>query len=335
MTFHRDTDTGIGHTSALGDTAPSDDVIVAASGLSKRFEQRQVVSDLSFSVARGRAYGLLGPNGSGKTTTVRMLNGILSPDAGEVTLFGERVTARNADALRSRIGVQTDTSLYDTLSARENLRTWGALYGLSPKILDSRVDEVLQVMDLSTRADSLAGEFSKGMRQKLAIGRAVMHQPDLLFLDEPTAGLDPEASADLLTYLTQMIRSLNTTLIICTHQLHGLEALCDDVGILKSGELLRTGSVEGLLRERWPHHRYMLSVAGSAERAAQVVAAVTGHPPQVGDDGELEFSTSDTARVPELVSALVREEVGVQAIVPRTPTIEQLYFATLNEEVSP
>lgn len=197
-------------------TRASRDTIVTASALSKGFGDRQVVSDLSFSVARGRAYGLLGPNGSGKTTTVRMLTGLLTPDQGEVALFGEPVNATSADGLRRRIGVQTDTSLYDTLSARENLRTWGALYGVRPRALNERVDEVLEVLGLSARADSLAGEFSKGMKQKLAIGRAILHQPELLFLDEPTAGLDPEASADLIAYLTQMIRSLNTTVIICT-----------------------------------------------------------------------------------------------------------------------
>lgn len=308
------------------------DTIVAASALSKGFENRQVVSDLSLSVARGRAYGLLGPNGSGKTTIVRMLTGLLTPDQGEVALFGEPVNATSADGLRRRIGVQTDTSLYDTLSARENLRTWGALYGVRPALLNERVDEVLDVLGLATRADSLAGEFSKGMKQKLAIGRAILHQPELLFLDEPTAGLDPEASADLIEYLTQMIRSLNTTVIICTHQLHGLETLCDDIGIIRSGKLLSTGAVDALLRRRWPEDRYTLTVGGDLARAAQLVRSVVDREPETRSDGALAFSTPDAARVPELVTALIAEQIPVHALVPVTPTIEQYYFATLNEE---
>lgn len=332
MTHDREREPHMAASPASTSTRASQDTIVTASALSKGFGDRQVVSGLSFSVARGRAYGLLGPNGSGKTTTVRMLTGLLTPDQGDVALFGEPVNATSADGLRRRIGVQTDTNLYDTLSARENLRTWGALYGVAPRALNERVDEVLDVLGLSARANSLAGEFSKGMKQKLAIGRAILHQPELLFLDEPTAGLDPEASADLIEYLTQMIRSLNTTVIVCTHQLHGLETLCDDIGIIRSGELLSTGAVDDLLRRRWPEHRYTLTVGGDPARAAHLVSSIVGRTPGTSSDGVLTFSAPDRARVPELVTALVGESIPVHSIVPVTPTIEQYYFATLNEE---
>ena len=223
------------------------EVAVSAEGLTKRFDDRLVVSDLSFRVGRGQAFGLLGPNGAGKTTTVRLLTGLLTPDAGTVTLFDERVHAGNADALRNRIGVQTDTNLYETLSARENLRAWGSLYGLRQPALGRRIDAVLETMGLSHRADSLVGEFSKGMRQKLAVGRAILHEPEMLFLDEPTAGLDPEAAADLIANLTEMMRDHRTSVIICTHQLHGLETLCDEIGIIRSGSLLTAGGVDDLV----------------------------------------------------------------------------------------
>ncbi|MBU4337475.1 MAG: ABC transporter ATP-binding protein [Actinobacteria bacterium] len=307
------------------------DTTVQASGLSKRFGSREVLSGLSFRVDRGRAFGLLGPNGSGKTTTVRLLTGLLTPDGGDVTLFGEPVSPTNADLLRRRIGVQTDTNLYETLSARENLRTWGALYGLHRNALDARVAEVLAALGLDDRAGSLVGELSKGMRQKLAVGRAVLHEPELLFLDEPTAGLDPEASADLIDYLKAMIRSLNTTVIICTHQLHGLESLCDDIGILRNGRLLTSGPVDRLLRQRWPEHRYSITVGADVARAQEIVASVVGRPPAVGTAADLRFSTADEAQVPEIVAALVRHGIPVLTVIPDQPTIEQLYFATLDE----
>lgn len=305
--------------------------IVRAAGISKRFGDRDVVSDLSFSVARGRAFGLLGPNGSGKTTTVRLLTGLVTPDRGDISLFGERVTPTSADLLRRRIGVQTDTNLYETLSARENLRTWGALYGIGRHDIDERIDEVLTVLGLRERAGSLVGEFSKGMRQKLAVGRAVMHEPELLFLDEPTAGLDPEAAADLIEYLKRMIRSLNTTVIICTHQLHGLESLCDDIGIIRDGRLLISGAVEDLLARRWPQRRYSLAVGGDLSSAREIVASVTGKQPGVDSDGRLGVSTDDDGAVAAIVAALVHGGVPVRAVIPEVPTIEQLYFATLNE----
>jgi ABC-type multidrug transport system ATPase subunit len=305
---------------------------VCADRLTKRFGDREAVSALSFSVSRGRAFGLLGPNGSGKTTTIRLLNGLLTPDDGSVALFGEPVTARNADALRQRIGVQTDTNLYETLSARENLRIWGALYGIGRSTLEGRIDEVLETFGLSERADSLAGEFSKGMRQKLAIGRAIIHQPELLFLDEPTAGLDPEAAAELISYLKQMIRVSNTTVVISTHQLAGLELLCDDIGIIKQGHLLAAGPVEELLQRQWPGNRYSVSVDGGQGEARRIAASLA----TVEDaaEGEFTFGADDDSTVSEVVAALVGAGVGVRAVIPLHPTIEDFYFTTLDKEVA-
>ncbi|WP_187365080.1 ABC transporter ATP-binding protein [Cellulosimicrobium cellulans] len=311
---------------------------VEVAGLTKRFGDREALADVSFRVGTGHAFGLLGPNGSGKTTTVRLLTGLLTPDAGDVALFGVRVTPASGDALRRRIGVQTDTHLYGTLSARDNLRTWGTLHGVGRRALDERVDAVLEMLGLGERAESLVGVLSKGMRQKLAVGRAILHEPDLVFLDEPTAGLDPEASADLIDHLRQMIRSSSTTVIICTHQLHGLETLCTDVGILDRGRLLTAGPVDTLLRRRWPEHRYALTVGGDARRARAVIEAALGGAARVGLGaagadvaGRVDLATPDAGTVPAAVAALVRDGIPVHAVVPNRPTIEQLYFATLDE----
>lgn len=303
---------------------------VTADHLTKRFGEREAVSQLTFSVGRGRAFGLLGPNGSGKTTTIRLLNGLLTPDGGVVTLFGEQVTARSADALRQRIGVQTDTSLYDTLSARENLRIWGSLYGVARRALDHQVDAVLETFGLTDRADSLVGEFSKGMRQKIAVGRAVIHEPELLFLDEPTAGLDPEAAAELIDYLKRMIHARSTTVVISTHQLAGLESLCDDIGIIMQGRLLAGGPVDELLRLEWPGHRYGLRVDGDRDHARQIVRSLATT--DSGTDEEIAFHTDDEGTVSGIVAALVRAGIGVRAVVPQHPTIEEFYFATLDKE---
>ncbi|GAB3633505.1 ABC transporter ATP-binding protein [Microbacterium shaanxiense] len=303
---------------------------VTADHLTKRFGEHEAVTALSFTVARGRAFGLLGPNGSGKTTTIRLLNGLLTPDGGTVTLFGEQVTAKNADGLRQRIGVQTDTNLYDTLSARENLRAWGALYGLDRRSLDHRVDEVLGAFGLDSRSESLVGEFSKGMRQKLAIGRAVIHEPELLFLDEPTAGLDPEAAAELIDYLKRMIQARSTTVVISTHQLAGLESLCDDIGIIKQGRLLTAGPVDDLLQHEWPGNRFSLRVEGDLDVANRIVASLATT--DIGADDELAFHTEDEGTVSEIVATLVRAGIAVRAVVPQHPTIEEFYFTTLDKE---
>jgi len=310
---------------------PTMTAVLTATNLSKSFGTREAVSDLTFSVAPGRAFGLLGPNGAGKTTTVRMLTGLLAPTGGEVSLFGETLTRANADALRARVGVQTDTNLYEALSVRENLRVWGELYGLTAAAVPRRTVEVLEVLGLSDRIDSLVGELSKGMRQKLSVGRAVLHEPELLFLDEPTAGLDPEAAVDLIDYLKQMIRGLRTTVVICTHQLHGLESLCDDVGILKEGQLVVAGDVQQLLRRRWPRYGYTIAVDGDLGLAASTVSAVVGEPVQGVDRGHLDVSVDDEDTISSVVEALVRAGLRVRAVVPRRPTLHDLYFAAIDD----
>ncbi len=304
---------------------------VVAAGLSKTFGSREAVYDLSFSVGQGRAFGLLGPNGAGKTTTVRLLTGLIGPTRGEITLFGERLTRGNADALRARIGVQTDTNLYESLSAKDNLRTWGELYGLGARDVARRTADVLEVMDLSDRADSLVGELSKGMRQKLSVARAVLHEPELLFLDEPTAGLDPEAAEELIAYLTEMIRAMRTTVIICTHQLHGLEQLVSDVGILHRGRLAVAGTVDDLLRRRWPLHRYSVAVAERRDRAAAIVSGLVSSVEDGAPDSRVDFAVEDRATVSAVVAALVADGIPVRAVVPRDPTLRDLYFATLEQ----
>ena len=307
---------------------------MVASGLTKLFGGRAVVSDLSFHVSAGRAFGLLGPNGAGKTTTVRLLTGLVTPSRGTVTLFGQTLTKFNADALRARIGVQTDTNLYETLSVRDNLRFWGELHGLTSPTIERRIGEVLKVLGLSDRIDSLVGELSKGMRQKLSVGRAVLHEPDLLFLDEPTAGLDPEASADLIDYLKDMIRTLHTTVIICTHQLQGLEALCDDVGILNNGSLVAVGEVRQLLHQRWPEHEYLLAVDGDLAVAQQVVTSVVGGPVKIEPaDCGLRFCLAQQEKISAVVAALVGGGLRIRAVIPQQPTIQDLYFDTIDNGV--
>ena len=170
------------------------------------------------------------------------------------------------------------------------------------------------------------------MRQKLSVGRAVLHEPDLLFLDEPTAGLDPEASADLSDYLKEMIRTLHTTVFICTHQLQGLESLCDDIGILKNGRLVAVGEVRQLLHQRWPERRYVLAVDGDPASAQKIVTSLVGGSVEIdATDGNLRFSVANEESISPVVAALVRNQIQIRAVIPQQPTIQDLYFATIND----
>lgn len=304
-------------------------MILSVTNLTRRYDDRVVVDDLSFHVTPGRAFGLLGPNGAGKTTTVRLLNGLIAPSSGTITVFGETLTARNAARLRERIGVQTDTELYTTLTARENLTTWGELYGLRGRRLASRVSDILDIMQLTSRADTLVGGFSKGMRQKVAVGRALIHEPGLLYLDEPTAGLDPEATADLISYLTDMMARTNTTVVFCTHQLHGLEALCDDVGIMIAGHMAVSGPIDELRTRRWPHPIVRFRTADPATTAT-VLSGIAGVlRVDVGDD--VIATCDDQGVIAAAVAALIHQGINVFAVEPERPSLQDLYFATVTE----
>lgn len=277
--------------------------MVRATALTRVFDDRVAVSRLDLTVGEGRVLGVLGPNGSGKSTTVRMLTGLLRPTSGTVELFGECVTPESAPGLRARIGVQTEANLYHRLTVAENLRTWGALHGLGRAATERRLSEVLEVVDLADRRDSPVGSLSKGLRQKAKIARALLPDPELIFLDEPTAGLDPEAALDVLAHLAKLRADGGTTIVLCTHQLHGLEDLCDDVVMLDRGRVVEAGVVTELVAAHWPDTEYVIRVP-EREVAERVVAGLRA------------------------------EGVAVPDAESTSPSLHDLYFALLSQEES-
>lgn len=256
--------------------------VVEARGLTRAFEDRVAVAGLDLTLRRGRVLGVLGPNGSGKSTTVRLLTGLLRPTAGTAHLFGEPVTPASAPRLRARVGVQTEASLYVRLTVAENLRTWGRLHGLDGTATERRIGEVLEVVGLGDRRDTPVGSLSKGMRQKAKIARALLHEPELLFLDEPTAGLDPASALDVLDHLAKLRAAGDTTVVLCTHQLHGLEDLCDDVVMLERGRVVAAGEVGELLARHWPERDHVIRLQDRAV-AERVVARLRAEGVAVGD----------------------------------------------------
>lgn len=271
--------------------------------LSKSFDARPVIDDLNLVVETGRALGFLGPNGSGKTTTLRLLTGLLRPTSGSVHLFGTEVTAKTAPQLRSRIGVQTDAALYEGLTVLENLRIWADLFAMPRRQREARIDEVLTILEFTERAHARVGSLSKGQRQKAAIARAIVHDPELVLLDEPTAGLDPEATADLIEYLARLKAERARTIVVCTHQLHGLERLCDDLAVISRGRLIAAGTVESLLAERWPTERVNF----------------------VFDHETVALDLAD-AEIPEVVAKFVGQGRRIHAVERRRRSIHELYF---------
>ena len=221
-------------------------VLLRVEGLVKSYGTRRAVDGVSFQVRAGQTVGLLGPNGAGKSTTVSMLCGLLRPDAGQVLLDGQSVTT-GAAGVKRRIGlVPQDLALYDDLSAYENLRLFGALYGLKAKPLNERIERVLGLVNLVDRARDKPATFSGGMKRRLNIAAALLHDPDLLILDEPTVGVDPQSRNAIFDNL-ETLRSRGKALVYTTHYMEEAERLCDRVVIIDHGKVAASDRKEALL----------------------------------------------------------------------------------------
>jgi ABC-2 type transport system ATP-binding protein len=203
----------------------------------------RVIDDLSFSVQKGEIVGILGPNGAGKTTTIRLLNGVIYPDAGRICVAGfDPVTA--GDEIRKRCGVLTESAgLYEHMTARENLLFFAELYGVAEPV--RQAERLLAEFGLADAARKKVGTFSTGMKKRLGIAKALLHNPEILFLDEPTTGLDPEGSRDLLNYITELNREYRVTILLATHLLKQVQDFGDRFLFIEKGRLLENGSFAG------------------------------------------------------------------------------------------
>ncbi len=242
--------------------------MIEAYGLTKRFGQRLAVDAIDLRVGEGEVFGFLGPNGAGKTTTVRMLACLIAPTAGEARICGRRV-GREDDEIRRHIGILTESpGLYERFSARYNLDFYARLYGVPAARRASQVEKYLRLLGLWGRRDEPVGTFSKGMKQKVAIARAVVHEPQVLFLDEPTAGLDPEAAHTVRDFITEL-RTEGRAIFLCTHNLDEADRLCDRLAIIKQ-RILASGSPAELRRRLHGSKTVVQLVAPSPEALAAV-----------------------------------------------------------------
>ena len=295
--------------------------------LVRHFGPVRAVDGLTFSVDEGEVFGLLGPNGAGKTTTVRLLNGVLTPSAGKARVLGlDPVT--QGSALRRQTGILTETpSLYERLTARDNLTTFGALYDMSEPGLSQRVNEMLDLFQLSGRADDRVGEYSKGMKQRLALARALLHEPPLLFLDEPTAGLDPEAARQVTQMIEQLSHQKGRTVVLCTHNLSEAQRLCDRVAMMDQGRMPALGTLAELARTvwrgLWVDVEFKVPLAGAA---VDELRAVRGVSEVQLDAAHMAVRVDGDDVIPAVVTNLAGHGAQIMRVNPRQPSLEDIYF---------
>ena len=306
------------------------DPIIEVTDLHRLFGDIHAVDGLNFIIEPGEVFGLLGPNGAGKTTTVRLLNGILPPSSGSIRVFGLNPVERG-EQVRQKTGVLTESpSLYERLSASENLTFFGTLAEIPEDVLGGRVEEILSFFELESRAQDKVETYSKGMKQRLALARALLHQPPLLFLDEPTSGLDPEAAQQVNT-LIESLSHKGQTIVLCTHNLIEAERLCDRVAVMNSGHVLALGSLSDLSKRLWPATwldvQFWEMPASSILEAAKSFRGVK----QVQVDSvSLSVRLENKEDIPSFVRHLVASGASILRVNPRAHSLEDIYFAIQN-----
>ena len=298
--------------------------------LTKKFGDITAVEGLSFHIDDGEVFGFLGPNGAGKTTTMRILCCLISKTNGEARIAGYD-TANSADALKIRkmIGLVPDNvGLYDELSAYDNLDYYGKLYECTASQRKANIERFLRMMDLWKQKDQPVGDFSKGMKQKAAIARALIHDPRLLFFDEPTANLDPE-SARVVTDLILELKGKGRTIFLNTHDLNEAQKICDRIGILKT-RLLTVSTPEQLRRSVWGN-RTVFQLKEINDRILSAVRTLTARNFTVEGNRILVDIADPIEENPAFVRALVLAGGDIQAVTQLAPDLEETYLRVIRE----
>jgi len=300
--------------------------ILTCNGLRKRFGGRQAVDGVGFEIAQGETYGLLGPNGAGKTTTISIVCGILARDEGTVTVAGQPLDVGSTKA-KGAIGyVPQDLAIYPDLTARENLNFFGRLYGMGGRDLARRVDEILAVVDLADRAKERTEHFSGGMKRRLNIGIGLLHTPQLLVLDEPTVGVDPQSRNAILSSV-EALSAEGMGILYTTHYMEEAERLCDRVGIIDEGRIIAEGTRRELVALVGGLDKVALSATGNLHDAAEAVRAVEGVEDVTQHEDGIDVLVAEArGRLAAIMAAVSRDGVSIRTVEVVEPDLEAVFL---------
>lgn len=294
----------------------------------KSFGKTEVVKGVTFSVEKGEAFGLLGPNGAGKSTTISMICGLLPYNEGEILVGGLSVKDHPLE-IKKKIGVvPQDIALYPTMSALDNLLFWGKMYGLTGRDARKRADEVLDFVGLHDRAKGKIETFSGGMKRRINIGAALMHQPELLIMDEPTVGIDPQSRNHILEAVKELNRD-GMTIIYTSHYMEEVEFLCKRIGIIDHGEVIAVGNKEDLCNRLSGGTIVKMEVNQLKDSLIEELKSLKITEKVIGNPGEksLEiFVNSGPHALGELITAAVKNNVAVSSVHIQEPNLETLFL---------
>jgi ABC-2 type transport system ATP-binding protein len=299
--------------------------MIDARSLVKSFGARIALDGMTFSIAEGQIHGLLGPNGAGKTTTTRVLAGLLRPDAGQAWVGGHDV-AVHPERVRESIGILTEVpGLYERLNAYEYLDFFGQIHGLAGARRRARIEGLMRLLDVWELRDQRLRSFSKGMKQKIAIARALIHEPRVLFFDEPTAALDPEAAKTVRDHLVELIAQERRTVLLCTHNLAEAERVCNTLSIVHNGRAIAEGTPDQL--KSAIGQSVQLSLRQVLPGHVAAVSSVAGVESLASQDGAITYRTADAVEVnPEVVRRLVSAGAEIVSLQLEAVALEDAYL---------
>jgi ABC-2 type transport system ATP-binding protein len=301
--------------------------------LNKSFGQNHAVQDLSFAVQEGEIFSLLGPNGAGKSTTISMLCCLLRPDSGEAHVLGHSIT-KDPMGVKAVLGVvPQELALYEDLTARENLTFWGKMYGLRGGGLKRRVDEVLELIGLTDRAAERVGKYSGGMKRRVNIGVALLHKPRVIYMDEPTVGIDPQSRRSILDSVVTL-KDQGMTVLYTTHYMEEAQELSDHIGIMDHGKLIASGTQDELVKLVGQQTRIDLTVSAESEAVMEAWRHAKGVRDVSRQESGLRVMVEDSNQaLPRLFEAATRKGAHITSVDIQEPNLEAVFLFLTGREL--
>jgi ABC-2 type transport system ATP-binding protein len=299
---------------------------IEVQNLHKHFGEIRAVDGVSFGVEQGEIFSLLGPNGAGKTTTISMLSCLLHPEEGDALVLGYSIRKDPMD-VKSVLGVvPQEIALYEDLSARENLIFWGKMYGMRGARLKQRVDEVLEIIGLADRAKDRVGKYSGGMKRRVNIGVALLHKPQVIYMDEPTAGIDPQSRRNILDSVVAL-KDQGMTVLYTTHYMEEAQELSDHIAIMDHGKLIASGTNEELVQIVGEMDRITLTINAESQRVLEAWKVVKGVKQVTAENGTLTLLVDDSNQVlPRLFETAAAKDVRITSVAIQEPNLEAVFL---------
>lgn len=295
--------------------------------LRKNLQNREILKGISFDVKTGDIFGYLGPNGAGKTTTIRILLGLFKADSGKLEILDSDI---NDSETRRKIGfVLDEDGLYDNMTAEENILYYARIYGVQKS--GRNISKLLEMVELSDRAGDRIRSYSKGMRQRLALARAMVHGPEILILDEPTSGVDPSGQIEIRNIMKKLASTENKTIFLSSHNLDEVQRICNRIAIIDRGTIRLYGELENLRKEM----SRRVFIIKTAQSVPEALIDELKHNPDIGlqeiSENELVFSPSGSTEISDIISSLSEKGIKIEEAIKKEATLEELYSAILKE----